>query len=173
MDGTLMGDVFNQCPRCSDDLPWGTTSCHCGWKKRKAAGDKRSPRDPVQCAHEDCQSDATIRVKTRTGWANFCRAHYVAYHTLEAAQATAHIGGTQEKRAYIFAQLRRLAARAASRDWMATINQNGVDILITVGNRRMLDELLERGVIEDDGRLIPPEQRGPRPVLSAPGAEAA
>jgi hypothetical protein len=166
-----MGDVFNQCPRCSDELTWGATSCHCGWKKRKAAGDRRAPREPVQCAHEDCGSDATIRLKTRTGWANFCRGHYDAYWTLEAAHATAHIGGTREKRAFIFEQLRVLAGRKPSRDWMDTINQNGIDVLIATGNRRMLNELIERGVIEDDGRLIPPGQRGPRPALPAPSAE--
>jgi len=166
-----MGDVLNQCPRCSDDLPWGATTCHCGWKKRKVAADKRAPREPVQCAHEDCPDDATIRVKTRTGWANFCRAHYASYHTLEAARATVHIGGTAEKRAYIFAQLRSIAGRKPSRDWMDTINQGGVDILIASSNRRALDELLERGVIEDDGRLIPLENRAK--ALPAPAGEVA
>ena len=169
-----MGDTNNQCPRCSQDLLWGEISCKCGWRKRAARGEgRRIPREPVACAHEGCPDDATIRLTTRTGWANVCRAHYDAHWGREAAQAAAHLSSVAEKRAHIRELLLSIGTQKPSREWMDRINQRGVDILIATGNRRVLDELTERGVIEDDGRLVPMESRVPRAALPAPEAEAA
>lgn len=170
-----MGDVYDQCPRCSDDLKWGATSCHCGWKKRKR-GEERGlpPRVPVQCAYDGCTTDATIRVMTVTGWANLCRSHYDAHHGRMARSWCAErgLGTVSQMRAYIRETLAQITSAKPSREWMDTINQRGVDTLITMGDRRMLDELRERGVIEDDGRVIPRENRGPEKALPAPREEA-
>jgi hypothetical protein len=48
-----------ECPRCSQPI---------------------SQREIVQCAHEVCSVPAVCRVKTLTGWANFCLPHYERYH---------------------------------------------------------------------------------------------
>ena len=37
------------------------------------------PRPVVVCAHMGCTVPALVRVKTETGWANFCEDHYVQH----------------------------------------------------------------------------------------------
>jgi hypothetical protein len=156
-----MGDVYDQCPRCSDDLKWGATSCHCGWKKRKR-GEERGlpPRVPVQCAHEDCPDDATIRIKTPTGWANLCRGHYDAYYARVARSWCVERGlnTVEQMRAYIRERFARDRTAEISRDWMYQIGQAGVDILARSG-AAVLEELRERGIVDSQNRIVAPAPR--------------
>jgi hypothetical protein len=70
-----------ECPRCDQRLFPNATSCACGWRSRRPQqNDADPPRERVQCAHATCTIPAACKVKTRTGWANFCLPHYERYH---------------------------------------------------------------------------------------------
>lgn len=84
------------CPRCQAPLKFlGATSCACGWKKRerKAEGPTQKERVFVDCAYE-CKNDATVRLMTKTGWANMCQRHHDMYHLAAAKAYTAELGLT-------------------------------------------------------------------------------
>lgn len=171
-----MGDVYDQCPRCSDDLKWGATSCHCGWKKRKR-GEERGlpPRVPVQCAHYDCPDDATIRVRTATGWANLCRGHYDLHWQREADAfcKAAGLNTIEQKRWFCMNGMASIGSLTPER-WMETITQRAVDTIARSGlDTRALDRMRERGIIDSENRVIPPAARVPAKALPAPSEEAA
>lgn len=158
-----MGDVLNICPRCSEDLPWNSTSCRCGWKKRRSGEKSLAPRVHIPCAHYDCIVDATIRVKTPTGMANLCPGHYTEHWRRQAADYVASIGlkTTTEKRAWCLEKLRGIGRQPPSHAWMDRINQRGVDVLAASGNRDAIAMLLRRGVIDGKGAVIEPALRRP------------
>jgi len=85
-----MSNVFNLCPRCSVDLPSGATSCVCGWKKRGSRPERKA-REPVQCAHDGCAIDATIRMRLPTGWGSVCRPHAERHWQEEADDFCTHM----------------------------------------------------------------------------------
>lgn len=70
------------CPECKRGLIDVATACRCGWK-RPAETEPQKPTG-VPCAYDACGSFADCRIKTPTGWANFCEAHHVAYHHQQA-----------------------------------------------------------------------------------------
>jgi hypothetical protein len=167
-----MGDVYDQCPRCSDDLKWGAISCKCGWKKRKR-GEERGlpPRVPVQCAHDACSVDATIRVKTAIGWANLCYGHYLTHwqRGADAYCARAGLNTLEQKRWFCQNGMAAIGALTPER-WMETITQRAVDIIARSGlDTLALDRMRARGIIDRENRVIPPQERMPD---AAPRKEA-
>jgi len=60
------------CLDCGSPLGPGAIKCRCGWKLEPAAEYSR----PISCCFAGCANNATIRVWTRTGWANVCEADY-------------------------------------------------------------------------------------------------
>lgn len=42
--------------------------------------EKTEALEHVPCAHETCDLEARVRVKTPTGWANMCLPHYERFH---------------------------------------------------------------------------------------------
>jgi hypothetical protein len=57
----------------------------------------------VQCAHGGCPTDATIRLKLRTGWADLCRHHYEFHIQQEADEFNrAHEFTTREEQREFF-----------------------------------------------------------------------
>lgn len=81
------------CQNCKRRLPDIAETCKCGWTKEsvKQAGF-------VHCANESCPTCAIVRVKTPTGFANFCEAHYEKYFTEQARIFCGSRGfDTQEK----------------------------------------------------------------------------
>jgi CO/xanthine dehydrogenase Mo-binding subunit len=86
-----------ECPRCDEPLNFGATACRCGWKARaKREPRQEKPREIVHCAHETCDVPAICRIKTATGWANFCLPHYDRYHEAEALKGLAAKGLDQK-----------------------------------------------------------------------------
>lgn len=67
------------CPECKRRIADIAESCKCGWTKGNVAAGRY-----VHCAYEDCGIGALARVKTVTGWANFCAEHYEKYFSDEA-----------------------------------------------------------------------------------------
>lgn len=82
------------CPRCDNPLIRDdATSCACGWRERgRRESKKDAPRPFVHCAHETCDIPAKCRVKTPTGWADFCEPHYVRFHDDQARKRCAEAG---------------------------------------------------------------------------------
>jgi len=105
--------VFNQCPKCSVDLPDGATSCTCGWRKRGTARLERARRVPIPCAHDGCEYESMLSLRLRTGWANLCRAHYEHHIQLGADKFNRELSlDTREKRrAFIMEKLGAMGAR--------------------------------------------------------------
>ncbi len=171
-----MGDVLHNCPRCSDDLPWGATSCHCGWKKRaRGDGKKLASRVPVQCAYHDCPDDATIRIRTPTGWADLCRGHYVAHHQriADAYCANAGLNTLEQKRWFCRQGMAAIGSLTPER-WMDTIKQRAVDIMVRSGlDERALERMRSAGIIDEINHVIEPGARDPKKALPAPTMEAA
>ena len=64
------------CPRCDADIGDSAVACRCGWKERGKTAKKDEFRQFMQCAHMGCNTSADVRLKTPTGWADFCRRHY-------------------------------------------------------------------------------------------------
>lgn len=169
-----MGDVYNHCPRCSEDLPWGATSCKCGWKQRKRGEGKQiAKRVPVQCAYDACPDDATIRIKTSTGLANLCRGHYDAHWQREADAycKSAGFNTIEQKRWFCTNGMAAIGSLTPER-WMATITQRAVDIIARSGmDTRALDRMREAGIIDSENRVIPPSAREPaKPLLQEEAA---
>lgn len=81
-----------ECPRCSQPISHSATTCACGWRSRKKEPAYEAPREIVQCAHEVCSVPAVCKVKTPTGWANFCMPHYERYHEAGALKGLAEKG---------------------------------------------------------------------------------
>lgn len=82
-----------ECPRCDEPLNLGATACRCGWKARAKRDPKsEQPRERVHCAHETCETPAICRVKTVTGWANFCEPHYVMHHDTISRKRCTELG---------------------------------------------------------------------------------
>lgn len=73
-----------ECPRCEARLANPKLCTSCGWKSRVKAEKASEVREHVPCAHQGCGYGAIARVKTPTGWANFCEPHYTAYYGRDA-----------------------------------------------------------------------------------------
>jgi hypothetical protein len=168
-----MGNVFNQCPRCSVDLVWGATSCDCGWKKR-ARSDRasRPPPDPVACAHDGCSSNATLRLRTATGWANLCRGHAERHWGRVAEDFCVFILGLktlEEKKEYCLRGMAEVGQCTPER-WMDSIDQRTVDIILRAGlDQRALERMRAAGVLDRDNQVIPKEERAGRAPVTNPG----
>lgn len=50
------------------------------------------PPAQAPCAHETCDLSAICKVKTKTGWANFCEPHYVMHFDNEARKRFTELG---------------------------------------------------------------------------------
>lgn len=57
------------CPECERFIPVSAVRCRCGWTA------PQGKTDYVACAMVGCPTSATIRAKTKTGWANVCDVH--------------------------------------------------------------------------------------------------
>ena len=68
---------MNQCAKCRRRLKPDALRCICGW----SASFTDEAKPVALCAHEGCGVAALVRLKTETGWANFCVPHYGAYWT--------------------------------------------------------------------------------------------
>lgn len=60
------------CLECGSPLGRGAIKCRCGWKAEPEPEYVRS----VACCYAGCPNNATMRVWTRTGWANVCPVDY-------------------------------------------------------------------------------------------------
>lgn len=76
---------MSQCPKCNRRLRADAIKCLCGWSAAQLA--ERMPGYP--CAHDGCGHNAVCSVKTPTGRANLCRAHYATHFTVDAIKAIA------------------------------------------------------------------------------------
>lgn len=81
---------FN-CPDCSRTLHVGATYCGCGWKRRKSPF-ADALEVTVNCAHFNCRNPAKVKIKTKTGHANLCMAHYDQHYRDEALDGLDKLG---------------------------------------------------------------------------------
>lgn len=51
---------------------------------KKTQSYERDPLPQVQCCFAMCQTRATMRIRTKTGWANVCPEHDIELHNREA-----------------------------------------------------------------------------------------
>lgn len=103
------------CPRCRRKLRAEARNCLCGWSQ---AAD--SPVIGPECAHApQCTAPAILRLRTKTGWANFCYQHYIAFHTREAEAKCLDAGleTTAQRRAFCLTNGGRIGNRN-KRAWM-------------------------------------------------------
>ena len=87
---------MSQCPKCRRRLRDGAIGCLCGWSI--AEGEVAF----AHCAHDDCSFKAIARIKTPTGMADFCLAHYDAYWSKVAADWCAERGLDTREKQYLF-----------------------------------------------------------------------
>jgi hypothetical protein len=77
------------CPKCRAPIRTSDKECgDCGVILQHVRGAKPQYYEPlpyVHCAQDGCGIGATTRIKTPTGYANFCLEHYDEYFTKEAA----------------------------------------------------------------------------------------
>jgi hypothetical protein len=74
------------CPECERYLPVSAIACRCGWKAPQAAPTW------IPCAFAGCGTSATLKVKTKTGWANVCLDHDVALVQKRANEVCKELG---------------------------------------------------------------------------------
>lgn len=88
-----MADI-DLCPRCQAPLKFnGAKSCDCGWRKRERPAERQqAPYVPKPCCYEGCPRDATVKIETKTGWADMCKGHHEAYTLAQAKAYTAGLG---------------------------------------------------------------------------------
>lgn len=49
-------------------------------------------RPVFNCAHVECSFHASVRIKTKTGWANLCSKHYAQYFQDRAEEKCVELG---------------------------------------------------------------------------------
>lgn len=101
---------MSECVKCGSEI--GTANyCGCGWKRSKAT--KNEPRQFIQCAHMACNTSAIVKIKTPTGWANFCEPHYGDYYLNQAEETCRKLGltTTAEKRLWVRGAVKKLVAK--------------------------------------------------------------
>jgi hypothetical protein len=74
------------CPECDRYMPITAVACRCGWKAKEAASTW------IPCAFAGCGTSATIKAKTKTGWANVCPDHDVALAQKRADEVCKSMG---------------------------------------------------------------------------------
>jgi hypothetical protein len=74
------------CPECERYLPVSAIACRCGWKAPQAAPTW------IPCAFAGCGTSATLKVKTKTGWANVCLDHDVTLVQKRANEVCKELG---------------------------------------------------------------------------------
>jgi len=67
------------CDRCKRRIRFDAKSCVCGWEEESFT---HNPVRSISCCFAGCANSATIRVWTRTGWANVCEADYGRIETV-------------------------------------------------------------------------------------------
>lgn len=100
-----------ECPQCKGEIG-GAAYCGCGWKRTRSAKGAE-PFQFIQCAHMACGVSANVKVKTPTGWANFCPHHYDVYFLDRAEETCRKLGldTVEKKREYVRDSIRKLAAK--------------------------------------------------------------
>src|SRR5690349_19517687 len=85
----------------------------------------------IACARIECQKSAILSLKTPTGWANFCRGHYVAHFTAEARLYCQANGlTTRDKQlAFIAENLAGLAKPRDPRKWARELIEKALRLL--------------------------------------------
>lgn len=89
----------------------------------------------IACARIECPKSAILILKTPTGWANFCRGHYVAHFTAEAR---------------LYCQANGLTTRDKQ---LAFITENLAGLGKSRDPRKWARELIEKALREQ--RLLP------------------
>jgi hypothetical protein len=74
------------CPECERYLPVTAVACRCGWKAPQAAPSW------VPCCFAGCPTNATLKVKTKTGWASVCEKHDLELVQKRADQVCKELG---------------------------------------------------------------------------------
>lgn len=108
---------MSDCPKCKCEI--GNASyCGCGWKKPKGSIGDRVDAAPIPCARIGCETPATERVKTPSGWTNYCRKDADAYHRAGAEENCERLGlkTVAEMRAYVLGKVRIEALRRIFRE---------------------------------------------------------
>lgn len=78
-----MSLTSNNCPDCGSPLGKAALKCRCGWK---ASSGIAAPVARIDCCHVGCGANALVRIKTETGWGNFCQEHYIRFWQQTLAQ---------------------------------------------------------------------------------------
>lgn len=81
-----MKNETKPCPNCERFIPVTAIECRCGWKAKEAASTW------IPCAFAGCGTSATIKAKTKTGWANVCVEHDVALAQKRADEVCKALG---------------------------------------------------------------------------------
>lgn len=74
---------LKNCPDCGSSLGKTAFKCRCGWKGTAYA----EPVRLISCAHDGCNSGAICSVRTNTGRANLCKAHYSAHWSVDTLRS--------------------------------------------------------------------------------------
>jgi hypothetical protein len=82
-----------ECPKCSNEIG-AAPYCGCGWTRKVIGKDKEKEADEprVKCAHDSCFMSSTVKIQTRTGWANLCGRHYDEHFVKQAREYCAENG---------------------------------------------------------------------------------
>lgn len=99
-----------QCPECKQEIH-NAPYCGCGWKRKTAENQPEATH--IQCAHDGCRYNSRVRIRTETGWATLCDAHY-SKHYLDKAKKTCESLGlltTEQKRELVKGTISILAQK--------------------------------------------------------------
>lgn len=96
-----------QCPECKQEIH-NAPYCGCGWKRKSAEGQPEVTH--IQCAHDGCMYNSRVRIRTETGWATLCDAHYSQHYLDSAKKYCASLGlfTTEQKRQWVREKARML-----------------------------------------------------------------
>lgn len=106
---------MSECPKCETEIGYAN-HCGCGWKRPAKKLGYIEP-DRVKCCHDTCFRSSKLKVRTPTGWANFCDEHYELYFKDQAKKncEALNLKTTAEKRAWLKTKISEISAKMRMR----------------------------------------------------------
>lgn len=145
-----------KCPDCRSEIALEAVSCRCGWKT-SAVGAARAGTPRVYCSTVGCEQPAAFLV----GGRNLCRLCDARIRQEEAAENCRRQGlnTPEEIRADCMRKMRTFGITPKLDAWLRIITQGTVDRLLLNGDEHTLKRLREACAIDEQNKLVPPEQR--------------
>lgn len=149
--------TWTQCPECQGSLGKDPRKCRCGWEAPKEQAEARR----AKCATPGCGEVALIRYEDE----NLCLPCVEGKHNTRSFERCKAMGlsTVEEMRAFCAKTFKSVGRqRPDFAAWAERIGQTTVDVALrmdTDSDRKLLERLRERCVIDAENKIIPLERR--------------